>query len=356
MARVWLIVGVAAILAAAGVGILTIPRGSTAEVKLQGTLLHGRPAPNFHLIDQFGRATSLRQMRGRTVILTFLEAHCKETCPVVAEIIRREMNRLGKDGSRVAVLVMSADPEGDTPAAVRAFSREHGMLHHWRYLTARRATLTPIWLSYGIYAALANAPRRLKDVHTTATYLIDPQGREQVLFTGNLDTAPLDRDVRILSGLPNTGSMDAVPAPEVDHPAPDFTLRTLQGRNLDLKSLRGKVVLLNFWATWCHPCRQEMPLLAKRYRRLASKGFVVVGVDRQEPAGDVRTFARTVGAAYPIALDSSGSVSAKYHILAMPSSFLLDEHGVVQSVNLGILNPSYFQTRVEPLLATGRTG
>src|SRR5438105_713430 len=102
-----------------------IPRGSAAPVLSGGTGLSGRPAPDFRLTDQFGRSIQLSQLHGHPVVITFLSASCKELCPVVAGTIHRSLAEMGPAGKNVSVLAVSTDPEGDEPAVVRRFSREH---------------------------------------------------------------------------------------------------------------------------------------------------------------------------------------------------------------------------------------
>jgi peroxiredoxin len=93
-----------------------------------------------------------------------------------------------------------------------------------------------------------------------------------------------------------------------------------------------------------------MPLLQRRYEQLRAKGFVVLGVDQQEPRGDVIAFLQRFHISYPVVLDDSGSTVAKYSVVGTPASFLIDRHGVIQSVHLGVLDRPYFVTQVAPLL------
>jgi thiol-disulfide isomerase/thioredoxin/Cu/Ag efflux protein CusF len=121
------------------------------------------------------------------------------------------------------------------------------------------------------------------------------------------------------------------PSPRpVSFPAPDFTLPTLSGAPLRLAELRGKVVLLNFWATWCVPCRTEMPTLEALYQRYKDRGLEVlaVNVDMLSTAG-VEAFVQEVTVTFPIVLDPSWSVAQAYRVLGLPTTYLIDRGGNV---------------------------
>ncbi len=348
----WLLLTLVVLAAA---GMMMVPRkDSTAEPALAGTSLHGIPAPNFRLTDQFGHRISLSQFRGRPVALTFLEAHCRSTCPLVADKLRQAVG--GRGMSHVSVLAISVDAEGDTTSAVRRFSHAHGMLHRWSYVTGNREQLIKVWRAYYIYAARNGASDALKQGHTSATFLIDREGRERVLLTGDPDEVTLRRDLRILAGLPVTTLAAASPAPEAGHPAPDVALPSLQRSRVDLSALRGRVALLNFWATWCTACRTETPRLMAWYRELRGHGFVVLGVDLQEDRVAVQEFVRRFHVSYPILLDESGAASARYNVVGLPTSFLIDRRGIIRSVHIGIVDSTYLQHKIKPLLGDASRG
>jgi protein SCO1/2 len=331
-------------------GIL-IPRGGSPQPALAGAVLPERPAPQFTLTDQFGHRVSLAQFSGRPVLLTFMYAHCTTLCPLVAETIRRNLAELGSAAKKIAVLVVSTDPEGDTPQEVRTFSREHGMLHRWLYLLGSRSTLTPIWKRYFIFAAPPNAPTQVRNNHSSGTYLIDAQGRERVFLGGDPDSATLRRDLLILSGLPvSFRGVAGVAAPEIGHPAPGFALATPAMQELALSSLRGRVVLLNFWATWCKPCKTELPRLSAWYEKLRARGFTVVGIDQEESSADVAAFVGKLHVPYPIVLDADGVVADRYNVRGTPTTLLLDRRGIVVDVHLGPLSSAYLATHVAPLV------
>jgi cytochrome c biogenesis protein CcmG, thiol:disulfide interchange protein DsbE len=124
------------------------------------------------------------------------------------------------------------------------------------------------------------------------------------------------------------------PAPAVGHPAPDFTLTTLDGTQVRLSELRGRPVVLNFWATWCPPCRGEMPQLEAASRRYADQ-VAVIGVNQVEPAGTVQAFANEVGLTYPIPLDSSGVASRLYGVRSLPTTFFIDRDGMIRQIQVG---------------------
>jgi len=108
---------------------------------------------------------------------------------------------------------------------------------------------------------------------------------------------------------------------------PAFTLRDVEGRELTSTSFHGKVVLLNFWATWCVPCRAEMPALEKLYREHRNGGFVALAVNFKEKARDVQRFTRDLGLTLPMALDADGTVSRDLKVRGLPVTFLLDRDG-----------------------------
>jgi len=115
--------------------------------------------------------------------------------------------------------------------------------------------------------------------------------------------------------------------PKEEVEAPHFTLKDLNGRKVRLTDYRGKVVFLNFFATWCVPCRAEMPAMDRLYRNFKDKGLVVLAVDVQEPARSVRPFVKELKLSFPALLDEDGSVAYMYAVRPVPATYLLSREG-----------------------------
>ena len=119
-------------------------------------------------------------------------------------------------------------------------------------------------------------------------------------------------------------------------PAPDFTLSTPSGTSLSLAELHGKVVLLNFWATWCVPCRKEMPAIEALYQRYKDRGLEVVAISLDKvAAAPVEVFVKEVGVTYRVALDPTWATARTYGVRGLPATFLLDRTGNVVMRELG---------------------
>ena len=133
--------------------------------------------------------------------------------------------------------------------------------------------------------------------------------------------------------------------------APDFALETLDGHTVSLADLDGQVVLVNFWATWCRPCRLEMPGFQKLYRDKAEQGFTVLGIatDRGNPAV-VEAFLAEWGIEYPVALQTREVNLAFGGVSAIPTSFLIDRHGVIRHRIFGFMPPPALRVAVNRLL------
>jgi thiol-disulfide isomerase/thioredoxin len=121
-------------------------------------------------------------------------------------------------------------------------------------------------------------------------------------------------------------------------PAPNFTLNTPENTGISLASLRGRVVFLNFWATWCGPCRTEMPSMEALYGRLKGRDFEILAVDAQERPSEVTAFLRQYRLSFPSVLDSAGRVSRLYNITALPTTFILDREGNIILRLVGSIN------------------
>ncbi|MDJ0906513.1 MAG: TlpA disulfide reductase family protein [Woeseiaceae bacterium] len=122
--------------------------------------------------------------------------------------------------------------------------------------------------------------------------------------------------------------------------APDFALKSSTGENLRLSEFRGDVVMVNFWATWCGPCRQEMPLLDELYSRYGRVGFSLLGVNIDDNSSKAMDMVSELGVSFPVLFDSSKEVSKLYEVDAMPVTVLIDREGTVRYVHLGY-KPGY---------------
>jgi peroxiredoxin len=155
-----------------------------------------------------------------------------------------------------------------------------------------------------------------------------------------------------LSRVPIQASHSGRPElPQVGFTAPDLTLQTLDGETVILSDLRGQAVLINFWASWCPPCRNEMPAIQQVYEEYRDEGFTVLALNSQEQETRVAAFAGEFGLTFPILIDRDGAVFDAYRVVALPTTFFVDRTGVIRGVTAGgFLSRAFFESEVAPLL------
>ncbi|MFN3598259.1 MAG: TlpA family protein disulfide reductase [Aquificaceae bacterium] len=123
--------------------------------------------------------------------------------------------------------------------------------------------------------------------------------------------------------------------PQTVQPLPNFTFKTLDGRDMKLSSLKGRVVLLNFWATWCPPCREEMPIFEREYKRCKDKGFEVLAVNMDSSQGALEKFLQNNPYSFTI-VKPTEHVEKELKLMGFPTSYLLDKEGRIHRIKLGI--------------------
>ena len=182
------------------IGLSLIVGACTMQVaRLSGTELANDPAPDFTLSDGItGDAVTLSSLRGSVIAMAFLYTRCPDVCPLTAAKFRAAQTQLGGDASRVRFIAVSVDPEGDTPAAVRAFSAAHALSENWHYLIGPRAALAAVWSAYGVGAFAA--PTGPNVDHNDAIYIIDAKGREREVVHSDIALKDFVADVRLLLG------------------------------------------------------------------------------------------------------------------------------------------------------------
>lgn len=144
------------------------------------------------------------------------------------------------------------------------------------------------------------------------------------------------------------------PSPRAGFSAPDFTLSQRGGAPLTLSGLRGQVVVINLWASWCGPCRAEMPALEQAQRALQADGLMVLGLNTtfQDDEAAALAFADELGLTFPLVFDRDGTVSAQYDLRATPTTFFVDRRGVIRSVIIGgPMSAALIRSTVDDLLA-----
>jgi len=136
----------------------------------------------------------------------------------------------------------------------------------------------------------------------------------------------------------------------VGRQAPDFRLESLDGRQVSLADYAGQVVLLNFWATWCPPCKDEIPAIERVYEAHRDEGFMVLGINEGEALAVVQVFASEIGITYPVLIDKRGNVAAKYRRRGLPLTLIVDRDGVIQVRHEGYLTAGQLDKYLSGLL------
>lgn len=150
--------------------------------------------------------------------------------------------------------------------------------------------------------------------------------------------------------IPPRSDLAAIPV-KVDYPAPSLRLTDLAGTPVSLADYRGQVVLVNLWATWCPPCKEEMPALEAFYRKYAEDGFVIIAINDGDPAPDVLQFVEEYGLTFPVWLDPTYIATEKaFKSLSLPSSYVIDRDGQVVLSWIGGINSRSLEKYVAPVI------
>ena len=154
----------------------------------------------------------------------------------------------------------------------------------------------------------------------------------------------------IIRDLPPQTDLSAVPV-EVEYPAPELTLTDLQGVSRSLADYRGTVALVNLWATWCGPCKEEMPALQAFYEKHQNEGFTVIAVNDGDPTADVVQFVKDFKLTFPVWLDPTYIATEQaFKTLGLPSSYVIDRDGIVRSYWVGAINLKNLERYVAPII------
>ncbi len=159
--------------------------------------------------------------------------------------------------------------------------------------------------------------------------------------------------ILLLQGCPSkeeTGGNKGFHVPDIGEEASIVTLTIINEGDITIDNLKGKVVVLNFWATWCPPCKKEMPLLEATYNKYKEKGLIVLGVNYNEDSETITKFVKEMGITFPIALDRDFKVTKAYGVLALPTTFFIDRNGIIRDRFRGEITEEVLSSKVLPLL------
>jgi len=196
--------------------------------------------------------------------------------------------------------------------------------------------------SQSLQASELNAP--LSDPSTTGRLEIPPAEPAELSPSASLESQVLPQPAVDLS----------IPAePRIGFRAPDFSLQTLDGQPFQLSQLLGKPVVINYWTTWCIPCKQELPILEKLHREYQQKGIVFISINAidQDSVDKVQVMVNELGMSFPVLLDQNRVFADVYQAIFFPTTFIVDSNGVIRHVSLGDNTEEELRTSLDNLLA-----
>ncbi len=318
---------------------MSIAAGSNPDLD-PGTSLGGTPAPDFRLVNQFGQPMSLSRFRGKVVLLSFEDSQCTTVCPLTAQSMVEAKQLLGPAGGQVQLLGVDANPDATSVSDVLAYSRAHGLVNQWDFLTGPLPRLKAVWSDYHIAVQVEQG----QIDHTPALFVIDQHGREQKLYLTQMAYASVGQSAELLAdevssllpGHPPVASHQSLAAIQVQGPRDHVVLPSAQAGGGTVALGPGRPRLVMFFATWLtetSDLKSEL-LAGNAYAAAAARGGLpqLVAVDETvvEPSVQaVRGYLGALGAGldYPVGLDLTGRVADGYGVQDQPWFVLVSASG-----------------------------
>ena len=310
-----------------------------------GSSLDGEKAPDIKLVNQFGQPMSLSQFRGRVVILAFSDSECTTVCPLTTQSMVMAKELLGKAGEQVQLLGVDANPTATKVSDVMAYSRAHGMVNQWDFLTGSAAQLKSVWKAYNIQVAIEAG----QIDHTPALYVINSQGTLEKLYLTAMAYSSVTQSAQVLAtevasllpSHPKLSSIESLATVATQTPADTVSLPaavpSADEKTGTVTLGPGKPRLVVFFATWLTETSDlsaEMTAL-NTYAKTAAKSHLpaLTAVDETvtEPSeAAVTAYLRALGPLdYPVALDKTGRVADGYGVQDQPWLVLVNAAGKI---------------------------
>jgi cytochrome oxidase Cu insertion factor (SCO1/SenC/PrrC family) len=307
-----------------------------------GSSAGDKPAPNLTLVNQFGQQMSLSQFRGKVVMLSFEDSECTTVCPLTTQSMVLAKELLGKAGSSVQLLGVDANPDAIKVANVMDYSRVHGMVNQWDFLTGSLAQLKSAWKAYNVDVQIESG----QIDHTPALYIIDQQGREQKVYLTQMAYSSITQSAQVLASElasllpshPKLSSLESLGSIPGQTPTATVSLPAAGGAGSGTVTLGpGKSRLVVFFATWLtetSDLNSELTGLNAYAKAAAGKHLpALTAVDETvtEPSdAAVTSYLHQLGPlSYPVALDETGRVADGYGAQDQPWLVLVNQAGKV---------------------------
>ena len=307
-----------------------------------GTSLGAQPAPDFRLQNQFGQPMSLSQFRGKVVMLAFEDSQCTTVCPLTTQSMLAAKQLLGAAGNKVQLLGVDANPDATSVADVLSYSRNHGLVNQWDFLTGSLPQLKATWGSYHIAVQI----ERGQIDHTPALFVIDQQGRERKLYLTQMAYSSIGQSAQVLadeiSSLlpdhPKVASQQSLASIAGQGPSDHLTLPSAGPRGGTVTLGPGQPRLVMFFATWLSEVSDLKSELvgANAYVTAARRAGLpqLAAVDEtvvESSAQAVRSYLGSLGTSlgYPVALDTTGRVADGYGVQDQPWFALVSASGKI---------------------------
>jgi cytochrome oxidase Cu insertion factor (SCO1/SenC/PrrC family) len=330
-----------------------------------GSSLGSRPAPDFRLTNQFGQPMSLSQFRGKVVMLSFEDSECTTVCPLTTQSMLEAKQLLGAAGDKVQLLGVDANPDATSVADVLAYSRVHGMVNQWDFLTGARSQLTATWGAYGIAVQI----ERGQIDHTPALFVIDQRGRERELYLTQMAYSSVGQSAQVLAdeiagllpGHPHVASQQSLAAVTVQGPTSHLTLPSAESGGGTVALGPGRPRLIMFFATWLSEVSDLKSELiganayAAAARREGLPALTAVDETVVEPSAQtVRSYLKGTALDYPVALDTTGRVADGYGVQDQPWFVLVSASGKIVWSHDGWLSPSALESAAKRTVTATR--